>query len=112
MSATSCAPSPLWRDCRFLRRRGTGDSQFEGVREKAGEQLMTGCGRSMDSRVWQAELMGSNSAIARCAFLGQKILPMAICHLGSGIISAGANHLEASGQGPWSAWDLHMRQGL
>jgi hypothetical protein len=31
-----------------------GDSQFEGVREKAGEQLMTGCGRSMDSRVRQA----------------------------------------------------------
>ena len=111
MSATSCAPSPLWRDCRFLRRRGTGGSQFEGVREKAGEQLMTGCGRSMDSRVRQAQ-WAANSAIARCAFLGQKILPMAICHLGSGIISAGATHLEASGQGPWSAWDLHMQRGL
>jgi hypothetical protein len=34
----------------------------------------------------------------------------AICDLGSGITSAGANRPEAGGQGPGSAWDLHARQ--
>jgi hypothetical protein len=56
--------------------------------------------------------MGGKWRYRSLRFPRSKILPMAICHLGSGIISAGANHLEASGPGPWSAWDLHMRQGL
>jgi hypothetical protein len=28
------------------------------------------------------------------------------------ITSMGANRLEASGQGPWTSWDLHMQQDL
>jgi len=50
-------------------------------------------------------------SLARVLTRGQLLDPaQPFCDLGSGITSADANRLEASGQGPWSAWDLHARQ--